>query len=192
MEDRRASGPGAGRAAGRRGRLHALPVAAFLVLAAILALGLGRDPGAVPSALIGAPAPETRLPAVEGHGPAFSNADFEGRITLVNVFASWCASCVREHPLLTAIAATPGVSVFGMAYKDDPADTARWLARYGDPFAATGADTDGRAGVDWGVYGVPETFLVGPDGAIVHKHVGPLSAEAWRDEFLPRIEELRS
>ncbi len=190
MENTSASG--GGRAAGRRGWPHALPAAAFLVLAVALGLGLGRAPGLVPSALIGAPAPQTRLPAVDGYGPAFSNEDFRGRITLVNVFASWCASCVLEHPLLMEVAGTPGLSVFGLAYKDDPADTARWLERLGNPFAATGADTSGRAGIDWGVYGVPETFLVGPDGVIVYKHVGPLSADAWRDELLPRIEELRS
>ena len=161
------AGTGGHRTADRRGWPYALPVAVFLVLAIALGFGLGRAPGVVPSALIGSPAPETRLPAVDGYGPAFSNEDFQGRITLVNVFASWCASCVHEHPLLMEIAATSGLSVFGLAYKDDPADTARWLARYGNPFAATGADTSGRSGIDWGVYGVPETFLIGPDGAIV-------------------------
>ena len=180
------------RAGGVRRWLHAAPVAVFLALAVALGLGLGRDPGLVPSALIGAPAPQTRLPAVEGYGPAFSNEDFLGRITLVNVFASWCASCILEHPLLMRISEMPGIAVVGLAYKDDPADTARWLARHGNPYAATAADTTGRAGIDWGVYGVPETFLVGPDGVVVFKQVGPLDAEIWRDGFLPAIEALRS
>ncbi|MBC6440126.1 MAG: DsbE family thiol:disulfide interchange protein [Rhodospirillales bacterium] len=177
---------------GGRRLLFAVPVIGFVVLAVALALGLGRDPGLVPSVLIGAPAPETALPPVDGHGPGFSAADFEGQVTLVNVFASWCTSCIDEHPLLMKIAANTDVALFGLAYKDDPQDTANWLARHGNPFDATAADIAGRAGIDWGVYGVPETFVVGPDGKVVYKHIGPISPESWSQTILPLIDELRT
>jgi len=170
--------------------LYLVPVVLFAGLALALWLGLSRDPSLLPSALIGSPAPVTALPAVDGHGPAFTNDDFLGQVTLVNVFASWCTSCRYEHPLLMEIAGNGDVAVFGLAYKDDPVDSAAWLDRYGNPYAATAADTNGRAGIDWGVYGVPETFLVGPNGTVAYKHIGPLTIENWRDTLAPMIAEL--
>ena len=171
---------------------YAVPLVVFAGLAAALAFGLGRDPGHVPSALIGGPAPDTSLPHVEGYGPSFSAADFKGNVTLVNVFASWCASCLEEHPLLMEIASSGDVRVFGLAYKDDPAHSAAWLRRHGNPYAATVSDADGRAGLEWGVRGVPETFVVNADGIVTYKHVGPITIDVWRNEMEPLIAGARS
>ncbi len=166
---------------------HAVPFLVFAALAASLAIGLGRDPSHVPSALIGDPAPAIVLPAVKGHGPPFTSQDFKGEPTLVNVFASWCASCRDEHPLLMEIAAGGAARIFGLAYRDDPAAASAWLDRHGNPYTATVADVDGRGGVEWGVRGVPETFVVDAGGVIVYKHVGPLTRDAWRRDMLPMI-----
>ena len=164
---------------------YAAPFLVFAALAVSLAIGLERDPDYVPSALIGEPVPHTSLPPVEGYGPPFEARDFKGRITLINVFASWCTSCLEEHPLLMEIASSGIAPVFGLAYKDG-ASTA-WLKRPGNPYAATGADTDGRAGLEWGVRGVPETFVVDAEGIVTYKHVGPITAEVWRDVMAPLI-----
>ena len=166
---------------------HALPLLAFAALAVSLAIGLGRDPSHVPSALIGDPVPEIVLPAVENHGPSFTSMDFRGEATLVNVFASWCASCLDEHPLLMEISAGGAARIFGLAYRDDPAAASAWLDRHGSPYAATAVDVDGRGGVEWGVRGVPETFVVDAGGIIVYKHVGPITRDIWRDDMLPVI-----
>lgn len=177
----------------RRNRLlYALPVAAFLVLAVALAIGLYRDPSLVPSPLIGKPAPETALPAVPGYGPAFTREDFMGQVTLVNVFASWCVSCRDEHPLLVRMSQQQDIPIFGLAYKDQPGAAAGWLDDFGNPYAATALDLNGRAAIEWGVYGVPETFLVGPDGTIVYKKIGPIGVEDVTNEILPRVAALRA
>lgn len=167
--------------------LHAVPVAALVAIVLALGLALERDPSAQPSALIGRAAPATELPPVTGYGPGFSVADFQGQVTLLNVFASWCVSCRVEHPLLMALAESGEVQIFGLAYKDDPRDSALWLDRYGSPYAATAADVDGRAGIEWGVYGVPETFVIGPDGRVAHRHIGPLTLADWQDTLAPRL-----
>jgi cytochrome c biogenesis protein CcmG/thiol:disulfide interchange protein DsbE len=180
----------AGHVRSARRWIYVIPVVAFVVLAFALALGLQRDPSLLPSALVGGPAPEIALPAVPGHGPEFTNADFIGKVSLVNVFASWCVSCRYEHPLLMEVANSGDVAVYGLAYKDAPEDTAAWLDQLGNPYAGTAADVSGRAGIDWGVYGVPETFLIAPDGTVAFKHVGPITAESWRDTLAPRITEL--
>jgi cytochrome c biogenesis protein CcmG/thiol:disulfide interchange protein DsbE len=177
----------------RRNRLlFALPVAAFLILAVALAIGLYRDPSLVPSPLIGKPAPDSALAEVPGFGPAFSREDFIGQVTLVNVFASWCDSCRDEHPLLVRLAEQEDIPIFGLAYKDDPEDAAGWLSDFGSPYSATGLDLDGRTAIEWGVYGVPETFLVGPDGTIVYKKIGPIAPDDLQNDILPRVAELRA
>jgi cytochrome c biogenesis protein CcmG/thiol:disulfide interchange protein DsbE len=172
--------------------LFALPIAVFALLVVALAVPIlqGRDPSLVPSALLGKPAPEFDLPEVPGFGPGLSTGDLKGRVSLVNIFASWCVSCRIEHPLLLELSRAGDIAVYGIDYKDKPEDGAAWLASHGNPYAATGLDLDGRVGIDWGVYGVPETFVVDADGAIVYKHIGPITPEAWRDTIQPLIEGL--
>jgi cytochrome c biogenesis protein CcmG/thiol:disulfide interchange protein DsbE len=173
-----------------------IPLALFLALAAVFLLRLygGGDISDVPSALVGKPAPEFTLPPLEGMPadgapvPGLARADLEGRVTLVNVFASWCGPCRAEHPLLMDLAKDERIRIVAINYKDQPENARRFLGRLGNPFAAIGVDTVGRAAIDWGVYGVPETFLVGRDGTILLKHIGPLTPAAVRDRLMPAIE----
>jgi cytochrome c biogenesis protein CcmG/thiol:disulfide interchange protein DsbE len=169
-----------------------LPLAAFLALSALFLAQLlsGRDAATIPSALIGAPAPVTDLPPLPNSPlPGLSSADFKGKVTLVNVWASWCAPCREEQPVLLALSQDRRFDIAGLNYKDKPENALRFLGELGNPFTAIGADTAGRTAIDWGVYGVPETFLVGPDGTIILKHVGPLSPEAVATELIPAIEK---
>ncbi|MGA0533148.1 DsbE family thiol:disulfide interchange protein [Hansschlegelia sp. KR7-227] len=183
---------------GLRRRLLLLPVLLFVALAALL---YGRlfsgDPAALPSALIGRPAPDVALPPLErltgdaGAVPGFSRADLAaGEVTVVNVFASWCAPCRIEHPLLMTLK-DKGVRLFGINYKDDPENARRFLGGLGNPFAKVGVDPSGRAAIDWGVYGVPETFVVDGQGRIAFKFVGPLTDEAMTKTLLPEIEKAK-
>ena len=162
--------------------LVALPLFAFLAVAALFLLRLyGGDPSKIPSALIGRPAPQTTLPALEGlvqNGapvPGLDPAVFKGKVSVVNVWASWCVPCHDEAPLLTALAKDTRLQIVGINYKDSPDNARRFLGRYGNPFAAVGVDGNGRASIEWGVYGVPETFVVGRDGTILYKLVGPVT-----------------
>jgi cytochrome c biogenesis protein CcmG/thiol:disulfide interchange protein DsbE len=162
--------------------LVALPLFGFLAIAALFLLRLyGGDPSKIPSALIGRPAPQTTLPALEGlvHNgapvPGLDPALFNGKISVVNVWASWCVPCHDEAPLLTALAEDTRLQIVGINYKDSPDNARRFLGRYGNPFAAVGVDGNGRASIEWGVYGVPETFVVGRDGTIRYKLVGPIT-----------------
>jgi cytochrome c biogenesis protein CcmG/thiol:disulfide interchange protein DsbE len=169
-----------------------LPLLLFLGLAAVFFAQLmsGRDISAVPSALIGQPAPETKLPPLEGTDlPGLDSAAFAGKVTLVNVWASWCAPCREEHPLLLALSQDQRFTIAGLNYKDKPENARRFLGELGNPYKAIGVDDAGRTAINWGVYGVPETFLVGKDGKIVYKHVGPLSPDAITGELLPQIEK---
>ena len=169
-----------------------LPLLLFLGLAAVFFAQLisGRDISAVPSALIGRPAPQTSLPPLEGTGlPGLESSDFAGKVTLVNVWASWCAPCRQEHPLLYELSQDKRFSIAGLNYKDRPENARRFLGELGNPFKAIGVDDAGRAAINWGVYGVPETFLVGKDGKIAYKHVGPLSPESIAGEVMPQIEK---
>jgi len=175
----------------QRRLLYILPPLGFLALAALFWVGLGRDPGVLPSALIDQPVPEFDLPPLKDDKPGLASADLTGEVSLVNVFASWCIPCRVEHPIITRLAERDDVAVFGLNYKDKPEDAKAWLAELGDPYDRIGADRDGRVGIDWGVYGVPETFVVGRDGRIRYKHVGPLTAEAVAERILPLVEELR-
>ncbi len=176
---------------GRRRLLGLVPLLLFLGLAVLFLTQLlsGRDASTIPSALIGAPAPHTVLAPVEGiDRPGFDPAGFDGKVTLVNVWASWCAPCREEHPLLMQLAQDDRIGLAGINYKDSPANAARFLSDLGDPFDAVGGDPNGRAAIEWGVYGVPETFLVGRDGRIAFKHVGPLSEDALRNTLMPEID----
>jgi cytochrome c biogenesis protein CcmG, thiol:disulfide interchange protein DsbE len=176
--------------------LRLLPIAIFAVVAGFFALALSSgDPSKIPSALIGKPVPASNFTAVDGlvadgkAVPGFSNADLaKGKVSVVNFWASWCAPCIDEHPVLEELKAAAGVDVYGVNYKDDPAAARRFLGRYGNPFTAVGADSTGRTAIDWGVYGTPETFVVNGQGQIVYKHVGPLSAADIKSKILPAVE----
>ena len=174
-----------------------LPLAIFLALAALFFFRLGSgDPSRIPSALIGRPAPDTNLAAVPGLNardgkpmPGLSTADFKGNVTLVNIWASWCVPCHDEAPLLEALSADKRIRIVGINYKDQPDNARRFLGRYGNPFVAAGADGNGRASMEWGVYGVPETFIVGRDGAIAYKLVGPITEGNLARVIRPEIEK---
>jgi cytochrome c biogenesis protein CcmG, thiol:disulfide interchange protein DsbE len=168
--------------------LYLIPVVVFGAVGIGLAVGLTRDPGTLPSALLDQPVPAFELPGLDG-GDGFSSEDLKGRVTLVNVFASWCVPCRVEHPVLMRLA-EEGVPIFGINYKD-PADQAKaWLADLGNPFEKIGVDRDGRVGIEWGVYGVPETFVVDAEGRIRHRHVGPIQARDLEGTLLPILAEL--
>ncbi len=167
-----------------------LPLLVLVGLLAVFALNLNRDPSLVQSVLIGKPAPQFTLPAVDKLGvPGFDTAALQGHVTIVNVFASWCIPCRDEHPVLEALKAATGVTLFGINQKDAPENAAAFLRQLGNPFDAVGADANGRTSIDWGVYGVPETFLVDAKGVIVLKHVGPLSADDLKSEIIPALEK---
>lgn len=168
-----------------------LPLVLFGALTLVLGVGLFLNPREIPSPLIGKSVPEFDLPPVKGRALGLASRDLEGEVSLVNVFASWCVACREEHAVLVDLARRHVVPIHGLNYKDKPDDAARWLAEWGDPYSRTGADLSGRVGIDWGVYGVPETFVVGSDGRIAYKHIGPLTHELVRDKLLPLIEDLR-
>jgi len=166
------------------------PLVLFLALAALLYRGLALNPREVPSPLIGKPAPEFTLPELKDAGKQLSHSDFQGKVSLLNVWATWCVSCRAEHPLLMQLA-RQGVTIYGLDYKDNREDAQRWLSRFGDPYVANAFDADGRVGIDWGVYGTPETFVIDQQGIIRHKHIGPLTEDAIQREILPLIQQLR-
>ncbi|WP_232372799.1 DsbE family thiol:disulfide interchange protein [Acuticoccus mangrovi] len=169
-----------------------VPVVAFVAMAGLFAWRItdGADRSVVPSALIGRPAPDPVFAPLEASLPGVDPASFKGRVSLVNVFASWCAPCRVEHPELMALSATPGLTLVGLNYKDRVSSARAFLAELGNPYDAVGVDPDGRAAIEWGVYGVPESFLVGPDGTIRAKHVGPLSPEVIAGDFGETMRDL--
>ena len=173
----------------RRGWIFLLPAALFALLAAGFYVGLGIDSNVLPSALIDQPAPDFALPPLPGEEHGFSSADLRGHVSLVNVFASWCVPCRIEHPVLTALAQSKRVAIYGIDYKDKHDAALAWIAELGNPYVRIGAD-DGRVGIDWGVYGVPETFIVDRDGRIRYKHVGPLAAADVERSILPLVTRL--
>ena len=173
----------------------AIPLVVFVALAGLFLFRLGSgDPSRIPSALIGRAAPQTELPPVDGlvrdgaPVPGLSSRDFTGAVTLVNVWASWCVPCHQEVPFLDQVARDKRIRLAGINYKDQAENARRFIGRYGNPFAAVGADATGRAAIEWGVYGVPETFLVGRDGRIVYKLVGPITAQNFETQVKPAIE----
>jgi cytochrome c biogenesis protein CcmG, thiol:disulfide interchange protein DsbE len=173
-----------------------VPLAIFLGLMALFLIRLDAgDPSRIPSALIGRPAPQTALPGVAGLQrdgvpvPGLDPAAFKGAVTVVNVWASWCVPCHDEAPLLMQLAQDSRLHLVGINYKDDPDNARRFLGRYGNPFAAAGADQSGRAGIEWGVYGVPETFVIGRDARIAYKLVGPITPDNFDSVLKPQIEK---
>jgi cytochrome c biogenesis protein CcmG, thiol:disulfide interchange protein DsbE len=183
--------------AGRTKRgLLLLPLVLFLALAGLFFFRLGTDdPSKIPSALIGQPAPQTDLPPLEGLArdgepvPGLSTDGFKGTVTLVNVWASWCVPCHDEIPFLAQLSKDSRIRLVGINYKDQADNARRFLNRYGNPFAATGTDDRGRTAIDWGVYGVPETFLIGRDGRIAYKLIGPISADNLARVLGPEIDK---
>ena len=177
----------------KRSRLLALlPLAVFVALAAVFLLQLfsGRDVSEIPSALIGQPAPQTKLEPLAGTNlPGLDSALFKGKVTVLNVWASWCLPCREENPVLLALSQDSRFELMGLNYKDSPEKAKNFLDGFGNPFSAIGVDPAGRAGIDWGVYGVPETFIIGKDGKIAFKHVGPLTDESVKTELMPQIEK---
>jgi len=171
--------------------VYILPLAVFLILAVNFAIGLTMDPKILPSALLNKPIPEFTLPPIEGGpGKGFSSADLRGNgVTVVNVFASWCVPCRIEHPQITRLAALKVASVYGLSYKDKPKQALKWLAEVGDPYTAHGSDPKGRVGIDFGVYGIPETFIIDNDGIIRYKYVGPINPGRLENEILPIIKK---
>jgi cytochrome c biogenesis protein CcmG, thiol:disulfide interchange protein DsbE len=175
-----------------------LPLGIFLSLAMVFFVQLmsGEDPEMIPSVLVGKPVPDFTLLPLAGLSrdgapvPGLSTADFAGGVGIVNVFASWCGPCRQEHPILERLAEDPRIRVFGINYKDVPENARRFLGELGNPYAAIGVDERGRTAIDWGVYGVPETFLIGPDGIIRHKFIGPLSEKTVEETLMPEIERL--
>jgi cytochrome c biogenesis protein CcmG/thiol:disulfide interchange protein DsbE len=167
-----------------------IPLGVFLVIAAFLLVGLSLDPREVPSPLIGKPAPAFRLAQLHEPGKTLANDDLKGQVWLLNVWASWCVSCRVEHPLLVELARANVVPIIGLNYKDEPVAGKQWLAQNGDPYKLSIVDRDGRVGIDFGVYGVPETFVVDKHGVIRYKQIGPITAEALEKKILPLVREL--
>ena len=170
---------------------YLVPVAAFVALALMFGWGLTHNSREIPSGLIGKPVPHVSLPPVQGRVLGLSSTDLVGEVSLVNVFASWCVACREEHPLFVRLKADGVVPIHGLNYKDQPDNAARWLNTLGDPYTRTGADRNGRVAIDWGVYGVPETFVITKDGRIAHKHIGPLTPKDLEETILPLIRRLQ-
>ena len=166
---------------------YVLLIAAFVGLIAVFSIGLQRDPGALPSTYIDKQAPLVDLPGLRNPEDRLDNARLRGQQSLVNVWATWCVGCREEHPFLMALAGRDILPIYGINWRDQRADALRWLEQYGDPYVVSGFDGDGRTGIDWGVYGAPETFLIDVDGTVLHKHLGPLTEAIWQRDFVPLL-----
>lgn len=169
----------------------ALPLGAFLLLVTFLAIGLTLNPREVPSPLVGKPAPAFELPQLHEPARRFSPREMQGKVWLLNVWASWCTSCRDEHPLLVDLARSRVVPVYGLNYKDRRDEALSWLRQFGDPYVLSIADVDGRTGIDYGVYGVPETYVIDKSGVIRYKQIGPLTPQRLKERILPLVAELQ-
>ena len=166
------------------------PLGIFMALLAFLAIGLNLDPREVPSPLVGKPAPNFELPQLHQPEQTFAPREMQGKVWLLNVWASWCVSCRQEHPLLVELAEARTVPIYGLNYKDQRADALRWLKQFGDPYLMSISDLEGRVGIDYGVYGVPETYVIDKAGVIRYKQIGPVTREALDRKILPLVKEL--
>jgi cytochrome c biogenesis protein CcmG/thiol:disulfide interchange protein DsbE len=169
-----------------------IPIGVFVLLGILLAYGLRLDPRRIPSPLVGKPLPTFSLPTLHDPKKQFGNADLQGKVTLINVWASWCVACKQEHPVLVMLAREKRVPLIGLNYKDKRDDALGVLRAEGNPYDVSVMDADGRVGIDWGVYGVPETFVVDRTGIIRYKFIGPITPEAWEETLLPLIQKLSS
>ncbi|MDB5811267.1 MAG: periplasmic protein thiol [Betaproteobacteria bacterium] len=170
---------------------YLIPLGIFLVLVVFLGIGLGLNPREVPSPLIGKPAPAFRLTELHEGSKVLGKEDLLGQVWLLNVWASWCVSCREEHPVLVEFSKRKVVPIYGLNYKDQREDALKWLAQFGDPYTASIVDRDGRVGIDYGVYGVPETFVVDKSGVIRYKQIGPITPEALKTKILPLVQQLK-
>ena len=170
---------------------YALPLIVFLVIAGFLAIGLKLDPREVPSPFIGKPAPPFTLPRLHEPTATISPADMKGQVWLLNVWASWCVSCRAEHEVVTRLAATGEVPIVGLNYKDERDAALGWLRRLGDPYKASAVDAKGDVGIDWGVYGVPETFVIDKQGIVQYKHIGPVTDKSVNETIMPLVRKLK-
>jgi cytochrome c biogenesis protein CcmG/thiol:disulfide interchange protein DsbE len=171
---------------------YVIPLLVFTVMVIFLGIGLTLDPKEIPSPLIGKPAPDFVLPQVADGEKSLSRDDLKGQVSLLNVWASWCVSCRQEHSVLVKLAKQGIVPIYGLNYKDTRGDALAWLQSFGDPYVASAFDADGRIGIEWGVYGVPETFLIDRQGIIRYKHTGPVTSEVLDQTLLPLIRELQA
>lgn len=166
---------------------YLIPLIAFIALAIMLGIGLSLNPRELPSTLIDKPAPEFRLALLHEPTNQFAPSDFVGQRWILNVWASWCVACRVEHPLLNQLASNTNIALVGLNYKDKPVEAKQWLDQRGNPYSKIPMDTNGDAGIDWGVYGVPETFVIDEQGHIIYKHTGPISAQIVEQEILPLL-----
>lgn len=171
---------------------YLVPLAIFILLVAFLYRGLSLDPKRIPSPLVGKPMPEFSLPRLQDPAATISNTDLMGKVSILNIWATWCVSCRAEHEVLLQLAETGKVDIYGLNYKDERPKAQQWLTRLGNPYVANAFDADGRVGIDWGVYGAPETFIMDRQGIIRHKHIGPISVDDLNNEILPLIAELQA
>jgi len=168
-----------------------LPLIGVVILIPVLILGLQKDPRELPSQYIGKPAPEFDLPTVQDPEQRMGSADLRGKIGLVNIWGTWCVGCRAEHNFLLQLSRQKDIPIYSINWRDRRSKAINWLAQLGNPYVATGYDEDGSVGIDWGVYGAPETFLVNADGHVVLRYPGPLNPAVWEEKFLPRIAELK-
>lgn len=172
--------------------LYLMPLGIFAVLMVFFFVGLGLNPRLIPSPLIGQAAPEFSLPKLSNPNEQIQQTDLHGKVSLLNIWATWCTSCRQEHPVLMKIASSKEVPIYGLYYKDDPANATVWLKDYGNPYLENAVDYDGKVGIEWGAYGTPETFIIDQAGIIRYKHVGPISWHDWQNTLLPMINSLRN
>ena len=170
---------------------YLIPLAVFIVLVVFLGIGLGLNPREIPSPLIGKPAPVFKLTQLHESGKVLGKEDLLGQVWLLNVWASWCVSCREEHPVLIEFSKRNVVPIYGLNYKDQRADALAWLSRFGDPYKASIVDADGRVGIDYGVYGVPETFVIDKAGVVRYKQIGPVTPDALKNKILPLLQQLQ-
>lgn len=170
---------------------YLVPLGIFVVLSIFLFIGLGLNPREVPSPFINKPAPDFQLQKLDAMNEVFSNKDMQGKVWLLNVWASWCVACRQEHPLLVEMSRRGDVPIYGLNYKDAPTDARRWLQQHGNPYILSAVDYEGKVGIDYGVYGVPETFIIDKQGVIRHKVIGPISVPELKNCVMPVVNELR-
>ncbi|MFQ5549348.1 MAG: DsbE family thiol:disulfide interchange protein [Woeseia sp.] len=170
---------------------YLIPSILVAIMIPVFIIGLNRDPSELPSPFLDNPAPQFELPRLKDPTRTVGSADYAGRLALVNVWATWCVGCRQEHGFLMKLAGEIDIPIYGLNWRDRRDDALLWLQQLGDPYVASAFDADGRVGIDWGVYGAPETFLISPDGIVLYKHISPLTEQVWQEAFEPRIRAAR-